>query len=344
MQKEISQSILQEFVDQGVTRKNIFSAVICVENSEGSISQVGAGGNMEEETPYFIASVTKLFITAIILKLKTENRLQLDDPIANYLSEDIVSGLHILNGVDYSSQITIKHLLSNTSGIPDYFTFKAFRELLKGQDQSWPLERTLETVKQMKPKFIPGQKGKVHYCDTNFQLLGKIIETITGKPLHNVFKECIFDVLNLNNTYVYIDKEDFRPSPFYYKSKQLHIPQFMSSIQADGGIVSTAREMMLFYKAFWGGKLFPKKEIIEITSDWNLLFMPGLFYYGIGISRQPYSIFSFNKEGLIGHWGQSGAFAFYHPQKDLFFTGTVNQVIGQGAAWGIMKKLIKYLG
>lgn len=79
-----------------------------------------------------------------------------------------------------------------------------------------------------------------------------------------------------------------------------------------------------------------------VKTDWKLLFSPGLFYYGVGISCQPLSIRQFkNGEGLIGHWGQTRAFAFYDPKTDLYFTGTVNQFFGQNVVGKIIREIIK---
>jgi D-alanyl-D-alanine carboxypeptidase len=75
-----------------------------------------------------------------------------------------------------------RHLISNTSGVTDYFFGKgpdgrkASDALLRGQDQAWPLERIVERVRTLRPRFRPGQPGKVHYSDTNFELLGRILE------------------------------------------------------------------------------------------------------------------------------------------------------------------------
>lgn len=341
MKKVLNQSILNELLAQAINKKNITGAVLCVEKGDNSFSQVSGAGNIEENDSYFIASVTKLYITAIMLKLRAGNQLQLDDKISQYLHKDDVSRIHVLKGEDYSDEITIKHLMSNTSGIPDYFTSEVFLELANGKDQSWPLERTLQSVKQMKPKFKPGQKGKAYYSDTNYQLLGEIIKKITGKTMTAVFKEFIFDDLNLKNTYVYGDVNDSKPKPLNYKSKELNIPEYMSSIPSEGGIVSTAKDSMVFLKAFFEGHFFPKSDFKELMNNWNFLFLPGQFYYGIGIAKQPIFISSF-KKGLLGHWGQSGAFAFYYPEKDLYFTGTVNQITGHNVAVGLIKKVIKY--
>jgi len=332
---------MDDLVAQALEKKNITSVVLCVKKGEDSFSHVSSAGNMVVDTPYYLASVTKLYITTSILKLRMENKVDLEDKISEYLPKSVVSGIHVLKDIDYSNEITIKHLMSNTSGIPDYFTSDVFLELIAGKDQLWTFEKTVQSVKKLKPKFKPGQKGKVHYSDTNYQLLGEIIKVITGKTIQEVFKEFIFDVLNLQHTYVYENIDDKTPLPLTYKSKQLQIPQYMSSIPAEGGIVSTAQESMVFLTAFINGQLFPKKDFDELMENWNFLLLPGQFYYGVGIAKQPISLCSF-KNGLIGHWGQSGAFAFYYPQKDLYFTGTVNQITGHSVAGRLISKIIKH--
>jgi CubicO group peptidase (beta-lactamase class C family) len=312
---------------------------------------VGSSGNMQADQPYFITSVTKLFITTIMLKLRAAKQLNLEDKISKFLAEDLIQGIHVSNGIDYSNKITIVQLMSNTSGLPDYFLQKQpngktiASGLMNGQDEPWPLEKTLATIKMIKPKFIPGQKGKVHYSDTNYQLLGRIIENITGKRMADVFKAFIIDELNLSKTYAYEDIQDTTPAPLYYNSKRLHLPKYMSSITPEGGIVSTAKETMIFLKAFFNGHFFPQKNLAELK-QWNLTFFPGTFYYGIGIQKlwTPWIVSPLKPiKEIIGHWGQSGAFAFYCPEKELYFTGTINQCSGwdHNAAVKAMLKIIK---
>lgn len=97
---------------------------------------------MEKDSQYFNASVTKLYDTAIVMRLVDEGRLVLDEKIAKFLPDEYMQGLHVLKGVDYSNEITIKHLISNTSGLPDYFFHKqpnektATSHLLEGHEQS----------------------------------------------------------------------------------------------------------------------------------------------------------------------------------------------------------------
>lgn len=333
----VTSSFVDALVSMATAKKNIFGAVLCVENGDRSLSYLHAAGNLTEDQPYFIASVTKLYVTAILLKLRAEHLLDLDDSIATYLPEDILQNLHIFKGKDYSKDLTIRHLMSNTSGIPDYFSYDAMKELLAGVDKSWGFEKVIASAKQKKPAFAPGQKAQ--YSDTNYQLLGKIIETITNKNIHTVFKEFIFDELQLEHTYLYKDENDHRLASIYYKNQEFHLPKYMASIGPEGGIVSTAKECMIFIKAFMNEHFFPKEYLHELK-DWKFLLLPGMFFYGVGIANQPIS-FKNLKNGLIGHWGQTGAFAFHHPETDLYFTGTTNQFYGQNAAAKMMMKIIK---
>ncbi|MCD8508464.1 MAG: beta-lactamase family protein [Bacillus sp. (in: Bacteria)] len=350
MTKKLNVNFLQQTVNKMVEKRNNFGAILCMEKGD-EYSWVGSAGNLKNNDQYYIASVTKLYVTAIILKLRAEKRLQLEDPISTYLSEQIMEGLHVLDGVDYSPEITIKHLISNTSGLPDYFAYKqgngktAGDDIFAGKDKAWPLDETLILVKKLKPKFKPGQKGKVNYSDTNYQLLGRIIENITRLSMADAFRVFIFDELGLIKTYAFQEVNDKNPVPIYYKDKQLDIPHYMASITPEGGIVSTANEVMIFLKAFFAGRFFPKEEI-EALKDWNMVYFPGQFFYGIGIEKlwTPRFLSPFNPiEEVLGYWGQSGAFAFYNPERDVYFTGTVNQLSGFGhsAAYKGMVSILK---
>ncbi|WP_307340145.1 serine hydrolase domain-containing protein [Caldalkalibacillus uzonensis] len=339
----MNQEMLDELVAHTAKKPNIFGVVMCVEKGDDSMELVSAAGNMHTDDLYFIASVTKMYVTTVLFKLRAQRYLQLEDPISKYLPKDMTERIHVLNGIDYTHQITIKHLVSNTSGIPDYFSSDVFKNLVNGEDQSWNVEKTLQVIKNKKPRFSPGQKRKAQYSDTNFQLLGKIIEVVTGESLSSVYQRLIFDELCLEKTHVFDHKEprNEQPISMYYKSKRLDLPLYISSIPAEGGVVSTAKETMRFLRAYFDGHLFPREELQELQ-QWNLLFAPSLSFYGLGLAIQPLFLPDFiRKSGLMGHWGQTGAFAFYHPPTDLYFTGTVNQLTGHFHAIRLMSKIIR---
>ncbi len=349
---ELNEAFLEQLVQKIVRKKNVYSCVLCVESGDGRLSWTGAAGDMQPGDRYFIASVTKLYITAVVMRLMEQDKLRLDDRIADPLPAEYVDGIHMLNGKDHSPEITIRHLISNTSGLPDYFFHKqpdgktAADALLDGVDQPWHLDKTIATVKQLKPNFPPGKKGKAAYSDTNYQLLGRIIETVTGMSMGDVLKKHLFDELELQQTYAYSDPEDTSPVPFYYKSKKLWVPEYIASVTAEGGIVSTAQECMRFTKAFFQGRFFPSEKI-EDMKQWNWIYPPpGLFLFGVGLEKlwTPRIISPFKPiRDVLGFWGQTGSFAWHHPETDLYFTGTTNQIDGSGhsAAGSAIFKIIK---
>ena len=302
-------------------------------------------GDFQTHPSYFIASTTKLFITALFLQLQAEGRLDLDDRIAKYLQDSILDQLHVWKGKDYSREISIKHLLSQTSGLADYFEQapkgqESFRDqLMAGKDRAWKLSDVLELAKSKGAQFPPAYRRKALYSDTNFQLLGHLLEIILDKDLSTIIAERISHSLEMEQTFLFEDPNNKTPAPLQYKGLPLKIPQAMASFGPDGGIVSTSEDMMRFIKAFFGGQLFPLNYINTIQ-DWRKIFFP--LQYGIGLMRfrlpRIFTPFSPSPE-WIGHSGVSGAFAFYCPQKDLYLTGTVNEIHPSSLPFQLMAKL-----
>lgn len=338
---------LDKILQSTVNGKSVFGATLSIERA--GEKWTGSAGNMRVDQPYFIASTTKLYVTAILLQLRQQNKLQLSDLISKYLSAQVLQGLHVFKGQEYSAALTIQNLLAQTSGLPDYFEDKArgneslLEEVTNGHDQYWSFEQAIERTKRLPAKFKPGTKGKAHYSDTNFQLLGKIIEQITGLEFHQACEEYLFRPLALTHTYVYVDAKDTLPAPMYYKSQPLHIPKAMASFGSDGGIVSTTEESLTFVKAFFGGSLFPKEYLAELY-EWNRIMFP--LEYGVGVMRFKWPrIFSPFKPipAFIGHSGLSGAFAYYVPEKDVYVTGTLNQIQDPSLSYKMLIQVLNTL-
>ncbi len=336
MKRPIDNVFFEQLLGRMIEKKNVFGAILCVESGNSRISYLGYVGNIEQNNKYFIASVTKLYITAIILVLRNQNKICFSDKVVSYFEKDMLDKIHVMDNTDYTKEITVEHLLSNTSGLPDYYYYekeknKAAEDILFGKDKSWSLDEVIKRVKELKPKFKPGQKGKVNYSDTNYQILGGVIENITGLDIEKVFEEFIFKPLDLKNTYAYSGEEDISLVPLYFKANKIHAPNYLKSITAEGGIVSTAKETMICLKAFFSGQLLPQSDIEELKKYWNMIYFPGQFYFGIGLEKLwvPRVMSPLNPIGeILGFWGQSGAFAFYNVDKDIYFTGTVNQLSG----------------
>ncbi len=338
---------LQKILDATVDEKKVFGTSFAIKKDD--FYWHGASGNLSRDQAYFIASTSKLFTTAIVMHLRSKALLNLDDAISRYLDESILHNLHQYKGHSYSHQISIKHLLSHSSGLPDYFQGKVAdagsleEALKKGHDQSWSFEDAIERSKRMKPHFIPGAKNKAHYSDTNFQLLGKIIEEITQQSFAQNCRELIIHPLGLSHTYLYQTPDDQTPQTLYYENKELNIPLAMTSFGADGGIVSTASEMLRFTEAFFKGQLFPLAYLPEMQA-WNRIFFPMRSGIGIHLFKLPWIMNPFGTVPyFLGHSGLSGALAFYCPEKNLYIAGTVNQVAHPDLSFKTMIRLTQLL-
>lgn len=338
---------LQTILDKLIDEKKIFGTSFGIKKE--AFEWLGASGNIATHQPYFIASTTKLFTTVLVLRLIADGNLKLDAPISNYLDNSVTCELHKYKGKDYSNLLTIKHLLSHTSGLPDYFQDKDVngssleQALLKGRDQFWTFEQSMERTKSIQPLFAPGTKNKAHYSDANFQLLGKIIENITRKTYSENCRDEITKPLRMLNTYVYNDPTDSTPMPLYYKNKELNIPKAMTSFGADGSIVSTTADLLIFIEAFFNAKLFPD-SYLNALQDWNDIFFPFRAGIGIHLFKLPWLL---NPTGTIppfvGHSGLSGALAYYSPRENVFVAGTVNQVAYPDMSFKTMIQLTQAL-
>lgn len=165
---------LEGLLDSLFSRKQVHHAVMALENGDRSFRWIGAAGEaqpggepMRESTPFFMASVTKLYIAAAILKLYEQAKVGLDNSITEYLPESLVSGIHRWNGVDYTEQITIRHLLNHTSGLPDWLEDhpKGERGLLEQvaeeEDRLIGIEEAMEYVRnKLVPHFPPAAAGE----------------------------------------------------------------------------------------------------------------------------------------------------------------------------------------
>lgn len=101
------------------------------------------------------------------------------------------------------------------------------------------------------------------------------------------------------------------------------------SSRASGGCITTAYDLMIFIKSFFGGKLFSKTAFDKLSIYNKLQVSKGPIYYGGGYMKIPLdglNTLFMGKGELIGHSGSTGSLAFYYPDKDLFFVGDVNQM------------------
>ena len=327
---EIQKQKFQKIFENVTKKKQIHESVLLVEDSSGDVSYSFGYGGKTVETPFFIASITKLFTTACIFILSEQGKLSLDDEITRFFKNDTLRNLHIYKGQEYSNRLTLSNLLLHTSGLRDVIEEGSNRSKKRAIDKDVQVDfnETLIKTKQIKPHFAPDKGKRAHYANINFEILGKVIEKVTNSTLEDVFRQLIFDPLELKNTYLPKDEEDFIPS-VYYKNTAYHRPKLLRSIRASGGCVSTARELMVFIKAFFKGKLFNHTVFHELKVNNRLQVSMFPIHYGAGYMRVPlngFATFFMGKGELIGHSGSTGSLAFYYPEKDMFFIGDVNQM------------------
>ncbi|MDN4608141.1 serine hydrolase domain-containing protein [Sporosarcina highlanderae] len=318
-----------EIFSRLVKSKQIHESVLLIQNTNGDFSYKNEYGGKSIDAPLLLASITKLFTTTCILILREQGKLSLDDKVMRFFDEGKLSGLHLYKRQEYTSKLTIANLLFQTSGLPDVSEEgkKNLRKLVLKEDMNITIDELITLTKELKPHFAPNTLNRSHYADINFDILGQIIECITGSSLEDVFKSFIFEPLGLEKTYLPIGEDDFIPK-IYYKNNALSRPSYIKSCRASGGAISTPREMMVFIKAFFGGGLFNKGIFHQLDKYKKLQITFYPIQYGGGYMRIPLgglSMLFMGKGELIGHSGSTGAFAFYYPEKDLFFVGDVNQ-------------------
>lgn len=301
-----------------------------------------------ERQPYFIASITKLFTTALIMQLCEEQVLSLDTRAADVLGWEVMCGLNIYKGHDFGSKVTIGDLLAHTSGIPDYFEETqpdgriVLADLLEA-DRSWSFDELLSICRSMKGHFAPSTPGKAFYSDTNYMLLGRIIEVLSGCSYEDALRERLLEPLALKDTWLFTAATLHRfceVTAVMYRDRPLYTPRALSSFAAEGAIVSTISDQIRFLRAFVTGELFPKAGLARMTARWHSIFSPWVpLSYGVGVMRfsiprwqSPF----FPVPAMIGHSGAFGTMLFYVPDRDLYIAGTINQMVPRSLPYRLL--------
>jgi D-alanyl-D-alanine carboxypeptidase len=297
---------------------------------------VGKGQKpITEDHTYHIASIGKSMTSALISRLYEEGEISYNDPINKFLSDDILKDLHVYEGKSYSDVILVRHLLNHTSGIADYFEEKPAKgksvlELaIDEPDRFWTPLETIQWAKDNLEAHFPPGKG-FHYSDTGYQLLGLIIEEITGKPMYESLNEYIFYPLNMNHTYQLFYSEPVEKSPYpmadlYLDRDEVSTYRSISVDWAGGGIVSNTEDLLLFHQALVHNTLL-KEDTFDRWKDWAK-FGRGIDYgYGlVSLKFKEMMFFLSDKLDMWGNWGSTSTFMFYNPAYDIYVIGAFNQ-------------------
>ncbi|MBB6237489.1 CubicO group peptidase (beta-lactamase class C family) [Pedobacter sp. AK013] len=295
--------------------------------------------NMELNVPsdtgmvYYIASNTKQFTTVAILQLLEKGLLSLDDTLGKYVKS-----------TPPVSQITIRQLLSHTSGLNG----DGYRDSLnipKGNTRQADAERY--AAKNM--AFPAGSKWL--YNNGNFQTLGYIIEKVTGKTYQDYINENIFKPVGMNSSVVVTGDATLiknRPSGYSIGRRgilniNLHDTQ---DLYASGGILSTATDLFKWNRALKSGILVPKKTL-ELAFTPQRLTSGQTVPYGFG-----WYIDNLHGSAVYRHGGAVPGFiseTFYLPQHDIYVVILINsesavipQVLARIAAAELTDKPYKF--
>lgn len=278
--------------------------------------------------PFRTASIAKSFAAGVIWRLVEEHKLGLDDQISQYLDPTLVSRIHVLNGVSYGDRITVRQLLCHCSGVYDFAATNGAweRYVFMHPEKRWERQEYFEyAIRYGKPYFVPGEG--THYSDTGYELLGLVIEKVTGKPLPTVYHEFILDPLGLKETY-----QEGR-EPAVGRPRSHNYIGFLDETRYDptqdgpasGGFVSTARDLARYITAVLQGRFFkdPKTlaaalEVAQVPDSENEAHKSD--------ARFLFRLKEVDGVEFLGHGGFWGSEMQYQPQRQLIITGTSNQV------------------
>ena len=320
----------EDLFDKYIRTKKIFESVVLINNGTGETMFSKAYGEKTIDSPIVAARITKMFTAACIFTLIQQGyNITLNDSLLDFYEPAYLRGLHVYKGKDYSCELKISDLLYQTSGLADIY--EEGKDNIKRQaiisDTFITFEKNIALTKEREAHFPPNYKANAHYADINYNILGDIIEKVTKCSLESVFEQYIFSKINMSEIYLPVSEKEYIPM-VYYGDKQLYRPQFIMCSKASGGCITTTRDLMIFIQAFFRGELFDKK-MLDSKQYRKLQLSMCPIYYGSGYMRVKMGgvSTSFLGQGdLIGHSGSTGSFAFYYPNKELFFVGDFNQM------------------
>lgn len=331
MERSAAQSTIEtQFRQQAQRDDKVLNAYLLVHADQLGIDlrvAEGATGNTAANTaqPIHLASVGKLFTATIIARLHDAGKLSFDDRIARYLDADLMNGLHVHRGTDYSGEIQIRQLLNQSSGLEDCFWPLLQKVTADPTMTITPRDAVLWGKENLKPKREPGVKH--HYTDTNYYLLGLIVESITGRPFHEVLHEEIFDVLGMRSAFMHGYSEPAVASEYPLASLTIdgvdyaNAPGFARIDYAGGGVVATLDDYLTFMRALVRHELVRPESLERMLSDEHSSF-PGIRYGYATWRFITIPLLAPAKHNCWGCAGVTGAFMFFHPQTDAYIIGS----------------------
>lgn len=351
---------LQEIVNSAVAdSETVPAAALYVHAPSLGLEWEGAAGLADPATgetmtaahPVLVASNTKTYIAASILRLWEDGRLGLDDPIADHLPVEYVD---LLRSDGYrTDEITIRHLLTHTSGLYDYADRTIYPEkILADPSHRWTRTEQLEAaVEWGDPLGAPGEI--YNYSDTGYILLGSVLEQITGQSMPDAVRELVgYERIGLDATWF----ETLEPRPSgvpalahqFYGEVDASAIDPSSDLYGGGGIAAPVGDLGIFMRALFTGGVYTNPntapamlttvDSVKMSAGGEASGMPpGMYRMGVWVTE----VEGFTVYRHSGFWG---TVADYVPELDLAIGATVNQNQDKAALWDMVGRSIAAVG
>jgi D-alanyl-D-alanine carboxypeptidase len=275
-----SKSELQRSADRLVATSEI-PGVIALFEQDGRRTVVAAGNadlagrrKARPDDRFWVGSVTKSFVATVVMQLVAEGRLRLDDTVDHRLPGRLREG----------RRVRIRHLLNHTSGISDYMRLEPWGSAVgRNPRVVIPARRLVSSAAGLPLEFTPGSMAS--YSNTNYLLLAEIVERVTGEPLGRLLRKRIFEPLGLRATAYESGRRTLGDRQMRGYDVSGPRPRDVSrhglgGPWADGAIVSSARDLAVFWGALLRGRLVPRRLLDRMQT-----IVPRSHGEGMGIYR-----------------------------------------------------------
>lgn len=264
-----------------------------------------------------IASVTKTYVAATALRLWEDGKLDLQSPISKWLP---AQWTQLLAADGYEpDRITVRQLLSHTSGLADHAQVPQFIEAIKAnpENASTPDDHVRHLVEWTQPLGEPG--ARFSYSDTGYILLGTIIERVTKQSLPQAVRgQLQLDKLGMPDTYweQYESAKGRERAHQWFEGTDTYRWSPTMDLYGGGGIVSTTQDMATFFSALLEGKVFPRATTLATMQSAEGL--PADSTYRLGIFA-----YDFDGVAAAGHSGFWGTLVATEPVSGQTIAGAV---------------------
>lgn len=298
------------------------------------MADIDAKKEMEKDTLFLIASMTKPITALGIMILADEGKLSPDDPVEKHIPAFKGQKLKVGTELkDPKRPITLRDLLTHTAGLPNYPA--ACADVYQKRNKT--LEQTTDIIAKEPLVFEPGTKWS--YCNPGIDTLGRVIEVVSGEPYHAFLQKRVFDPLGMKSTTFYPTAEQLAKTAMIYGKKDgklisgtnvlLNFPKDAKHPVPAGGLYSTAGDIAKLCQAMLGKgalgqtRIVSEKNFLEMTKtqtgDIKTGFVDGMsFGYGFAVVKEPKGVTAMLSPGTFGHGGAFGTQYWIDPKQDLY--------------------------